>query len=241
MTRAVSILLSAVALADAQFGMDQMPMKPKPAPLKDDLKYIKCETCKKMVHEVVRRAALFSSVNAVEELLEKVCDADLDGKEGRGDDGLWLSELDVSKQGQALVLQHKGPGYCRRECRTIAKACDAVMEKLEPDEVAQAVFGVVPRMATDEELEASVGTAAQRVCTKMAGVCKKGKVPLYPEGKVRKNEEFKPKDKKDSDMENLLASMKGMPGGDQLTMMSPGDMDLGSDHVDEIDVLKDEV
>ena len=49
------------------------------------------------------------------------------------------------------------------------------------------------------------------------------------------------KPKKDDDIENLLASMKGMPGGGGLTMMRPGDMDLGDDKVDEIDVLKDEV
>ena len=177
---------------------------------------------------------LFAPRDSREDLLEKICDADADGKEGRGDEGIWLSELDVVKQGQALVLEHKGPGYCRRECRTIAKACDSVMEKLDSDELVELLF------STSKEKQ-SAGVAAQRVCTKMAGVCKKGKVPLWPEGKARKNEQFKPKDKKDDDLEDLLASMKGMPGGAGLTMMKPGDMDLGDDHIDEIDVLKDEV
>ena len=85
----------------------------------------------------------------------------------------------------------------------------------------------------------SVAMTAQRVCTKMTGVCKK--VPSWPEGKVRKNEQFKPRDQKDDDIEKLLESMKGMPGGGGLTMMRPGDMDLGDDKVDEIDVLKDEM
>ena len=80
---------------------------------------------------------------------------------------------------------------------------------------------------------------AQRVCTKMAGVCKK--VPSWPEGKVRKNEQFKPRDPKDDDLEKLLESMKGIPGGGGLSMMRPGDMDLGDDKIDEIDVLKDEL
>ena len=230
-------LLSAfsLALTGAQFGgMDQMPKKPKPAPLTEDVKYIRCRTCNRMVREAVRQAALVSSASAVEDLLDKICDADADGKEGRGSEGVWMSELDVSKKGQALVLEHKGPGHCRRECRTVAKACDGVMEKLDTDELAEYLLG-----AANEQT--SAGSVAQRVCTKMAGVCKKGKVPLWPEGKVRKNEEFKPKDKKDDDLEKLLASMGGMPGGGGLTMMKPGDMDLGDDKVDEIDVLKDEV
>ena len=229
LTCLVTVLAQA---AHAQF--DQMPKKPKPAPLTDDVKYIRCETCKRMVTEAVRQAAEASSTSAIEDMLDKICDADADGKEGRGSEGVWMSEFDVSKKGQALVLEHKGPGYCRRECRTIAKACDGVMEKLDSDELAEVLLS-----AANEHK--SAGVVAQRVCTKMAGVCKKGKVPVWPEGKVRKNEEFKPKDKKDDDIENLLASMKGMPGGGGLTMMRPGDMDLGDDKVDEIDVLKDEV
>lgn len=160
--------------------------------------------------------------------------AERQGKEGRGKDGVWMSELDVSKKGQALVLTHQGPGYCRRECRTIAKACESVMEKLDSDELAEVLIS-----STQEKK--SAGVVAQRVCTKMAGVCKKGKVPLWPEGKVRKNEQFKPKDSKDDELEDMLAGLKGMPGGGGLTMMKPGELDLGDDKVDDIDVLKDEL
>ena len=230
----VAALLSAAATARAQFGMDQMPKKPKPAPLKDDLKYIRCATCSQMIHEAMRQAADMSSKSAVEDMLEKICDADADGKEGRGKEGVWMSEFDVSKKGQALVLERKGPGYCRRECRTIAKACDGVMEKVEVDELADVLLGGLRD-------QTSAGMVAQRVCTKMAGVCKKGKVPLWPEGKARKNEEFKPKDKKDADLADLLESMQGMQGGAPLSMMSASDMDLGDGTIDEIDVLKDEV
>jgi len=230
------LLATLLAVARAQFGMDQMPKKPKPAPLKEDLKFIRCETCNSMVKEAVRLASEMSSRSAIEEMLERICDADADGKEGRGKEGLWMSEIDIVKNGQALVLQRKGPGYCRRECRTVAKACDGVMEKLDVDDVAEVLL-------SSAQESASAGSVAQRVCTKMAGVCgKKGKVSLWPEGKPRKNEQFKPRDKKDDDLEDLLASMKGMPGGGGLTMMRPGEMDLGGDEkVDEIDVLRDEL
>lgn len=224
-----SAFLLAVALASAQMmGEYGMIKKPKPAPLTEDLKYIRCETCTKMVHEAVKRAAAMSTQSAVEDMLEKICDADADGKEGRGDEGLWMSELDVSKQGQKLVLSHIGPGNCRRECRTIAKACDQVMEKVDADELVELL-----------REKKSAGTTAQRVCTKMANVCKKGKEPVWPEGKVRKNEIFSPRmNTKDDELEKLLAGMPAMPG---MTMMKGSDLDLGDGTVDEIDQLKDEV
>ena len=73
-------------------------------------------------------------------------------------------------------------------------------------------------------------------------MCKKAKRPLWPEGKPRKNEEFKPRDPKDDDLEDLIASMNnGMPGAQQMSMMRPSEMDLGDGQIDEIDVLKDEM
>lgn len=67
----------------------------------------------------------------------------------------------------------------------------------------------------------SGGMLAQRVCTKVVGVCKKGKTPLWPEGKVRRNEEFTPKTKKDQETDQLMESLKNMPGmgGQSLSMM----------------------
>ena len=43
---------------------------------------------------------------------------------------MWLASLDVAKQGQELVLKASGDGHCRRECRTIAKACENVLAAL---------------------------------------------------------------------------------------------------------------
>jgi len=226
----------ALAATGAQMGMDQMPKKPKPAPLNDDLKYIKCEACNKAVAAAYEQAKALTSMSLVEDMLERVCDADNDGQEGRGSEGKWMNEFDIVKRGQALALERQGPGYCRRECRTIAKACDGVLGKMETDELGEVLLAAV-RDGT------SAGVVAQRVCIKMAGVCKKGKVPLWPEGKVRKNEQFQPKDKKDLDLERLMESLKDMPGGGGggLSMMKPGEMDLGDDKVDDIDVLKDEI
>ena len=125
-------------------------------------------------------------------------------------------------------------GHCRRECRTIEKACADVVDSV--DELGEYLL----EAAREGK---STGTVAQRVCTKMAGVCKKGKTPPWPEGKVRKNEQFKPKTKKDKETDELMANLRNMPGmeGQGLSMMSGSDLDLGDGAVDDIDVLKDEL
>jgi len=249
-------------LAKAQVDMDKMPKKPKSAPLNDDLPFIKCGVCNKMVAEArtkvieliegapvgkdqaaKRRFEHESTTGelsaSVETLLENICDAERQGKNGAGPEGKWMAALDISKKGQALELVHKGPGHCRRECRTIAKACEDVTAKLSDhdDDLAEVLVKAVRE-------KTSVGMLAQRVCVKMAGFCKKGKTPLWPEGKPRKNEEFKAKSRKEEQMDQLLASMKGA-GGESYKTMSAGDMDLeeiGIDgKVDPIDVLKDEI
>ena len=43
-----TMLLATVVFAAAQMGMDQMPKKPKPAPLNKDVPYVRCQTCEIM-------------------------------------------------------------------------------------------------------------------------------------------------------------------------------------------------
>ena len=65
---------------------------------------------------------------------------------------------------------------------------------------------------------------------------------FWPEGKVRKNEEFKPKDAQDLKLENMLKSMPG-EHGTGISIMRPGEYDFedGKDKTEEIDKLKDEI
>jgi len=248
-----TMLLATVVLAAAQMGMDQMPKKPKSAPLNKDVPYIKCQTCEIMaaralaqVKELVAGEAPKSEKKrrfdhssdlggleaSVEDLISSVCDSE-------SKEGAWMSDYDIVKRGTALKLESQVGGdtvggHCRRECRTIEKACAGVVDGI--DELAEYLL-------TAAREGKSVGTVAQRVCTKMAGVCKKGKTPAWPEGKVRKNEQFKPKTKKDQETDELMASLQNMPGmgGQGLSMMSGSDLDLGDGKVNEEDVLKDEV
>ena len=259
-TRRAAAIAVFLPLVAAQVDLDKVPKKPKSAPLNDDLPYIKCGVCNKMVAEVHKRVIELVDgapsareakrrfeadsnqgelSSKVETLLENICDAELQGKNGAGTEGKWMAALDISKKGQALELVQKSQGYCRRECRTIAKACEDVTSRLSDhdDDLTEVLVAAV-------RAKTSVGMLAQRVCTKMAGFCKKGKTPLWPDGKPRKNEEFKLKPKKEDDMDKLLASLKGA-NGESYKTMSAGDMDLEEigigDRVDPIDELKEEL
>lgn len=168
----------------------------------------------------------------VEDLVGSICDSESKA-------GAWMADYDIVKRGAALKLENQVGGdtvggHCRRECRTIEKACAGVVDDI--DELGEYLLSAAREGK-------SAGTVAQRVCVKMAGVCKKGKTPAWPEGKVRKNEQFKPKTKKDKETEDLMASLRSMPGmeGQGLSMMSGSDLDLGDGKVNEEDVLKDEV
>ena len=241
--------------------MDQMPKKPKPAPLKDDLKYIKCATCQKMAGEAYRKVVEFyeeqppdtparrrfeasgaaTLSERVELLLEEICNPENDGKKGASASGKWLRNYDIRKKSQGgaateLELVNAGKGICRRECYTIAKSCESLLSKLSDGE--DDLSEVLIKMVKERQ---SAGMVQQRICTKLAGVCKKGKVPLWPEGKARKDEEFKPRDEKQDSIDDLLASLnKDAPEGQALTSMSAGDLDLGGDDEEE-EALKEEL
>ena len=246
------VVLLSFLLAQASAQMDAMPKKPKPTPISGDIKYIRCQTCQIMVEKALEQINVLlaeekpksqqkrrfdSSSNLggiesdVEDIVTSICNSE--SKEGE-----WMSHYDIAKVGSALRLMNQlggdvVGGHCKRECRTIEKACMGVLETVE-SELAELLLA-------SAKAKTSPGMVAQRVCTKMAGVCKKGKTPPWPEGKVRRNEEFKPKTKKDRETEELMASMQSMPGmeGQSLQMLRGDELDLGDS--DGGDGLKDEV
>ena len=252
MLRAGLLVSLLVTHSTAQMeGMGGMPKKPKPQPITGDIKYIRCQTCQIMVEKALeqtnellaeqkpktqQKRRFDSSSNlgglesGVEDIVTSICDSE--SKEGN-----WMSHYDIAKFRQALRLMNQlggdvVGGHCKRECRTIEKACAGVLDSVE-SELAELLLDAA-------KAKTSAGMVAQRVCTKMAGVCKKGKTPLWPEGKVRRNEEFKPKTKKDQETDDLMANLRNMPGmeGQGLQMMSGDDLDLGESVGDG---LKDEI
>ena len=68
------------------------------------------------------------------------------------------------------------------------------------------------------------------------------KVPLWPEGKPRMNEQFKAKTAEELRTEFMAETMAG-EGGNGITIARPEDYDLGDGKkkVDDVDVLKEEL
>lgn len=132
----------------------------------------------------------------------------------------------------------EGVGKCRRECKTIDKACGQVLEALEDHD-----FGETLIEAAREKQGAKA--LASKMCNQMATVCKKGKVPLWKEGKVRKNEEFVALSEQDLKTETMMAEMRKTKGenGLPMTAMTADDLDMeGFERkADPRDELKDEV
>ena len=131
-----------------------------------------------------------------------------------------------------------GVGKCRRECKTIDKACGMVLEALEDHDFGETLI----ESARGKQGAKALATT---MCTKMATVCKKGKVPLYKEGRVRKNEEFVELSEQDLKTEKMMADMRQTKGenGLPMTAMTADDLDMEGfeKKADPRDELKDEI
>ena len=105
-------------------GMDQLPKKPKPAPLNKDLPFIRCQTCEIMTHKALKQVKTLIAETAptaekkrrfdhssnlggleaqVDDLLSAICNSE--AKEGS-----WLADYDVVKRGSALKLENQVGG-----------------------------------------------------------------------------------------------------------------------------------
>ena len=213
-----SLIISAWAQAD-------LPPKPEKEldypPLKKDLPYIRCSVCQKMaanafksVVKLVKEAAERPSQTPkrkghrfehapntgtlqadIEAVMDRLCDVE-------SEEGKWMSATDIVKDGTELKLEYIKPGTCRRECRTMQRACEDIVETIDSD---------MPSALHHEALAGhSVGMAVQRVCNKLSKVCKKGATPPFKG--VRKNEEFWPFTDHDVKMEMAKRLMDGVPG-----------------------------
>merc|ERR1712196_615320 len=135
-------------LGTAPGVMDALPKKAKPAPIDGDIPYIRCGVCELLSQRMYsdadqmikmhapkqqKKTRLESSANLgglednIEYMLLHICDPEQIA-------GKWIRELDVVKAGSSLTLKQMSLGKCRRECRTIAKACGAVLETMTEEE-----------------------------------------------------------------------------------------------------------
>lgn len=128
-------------------------------------KLLGCAVCKLATGELwakaldLRETAPYKkpSEDMYQDVIEQLCDPERDG-------GEWIAHYDVvqADRGAPLKLEKQEYlGECRRECRTIQKACRAVYDE-HAEDAAESLY---KRDASTLEKFSS------RVCTKWAGAC----------------------------------------------------------------------
>ena len=127
--------------------MGRKNLKPQAEIFKQDLKYIYCGVCRKMVEKALEKSTEllekrfqqlkkkrrkhetteFDGEGAVQEYVEKMCNP-------LKPEGDWVGTIDLKHEGEALVLaQQPGFGKCQKECRTIEYACNEVLDRADTD------------------------------------------------------------------------------------------------------------
>ncbi|CAL50537.1 unnamed product [Ostreococcus tauri] len=217
---AVALLaISAVSAngVEAKKGGKKDASKTIPRAVASDVKYIECETCELLVNAAVKEyKTQYAEVGSkklretdVIEKMEKMCD--VASKEGD-----WIITKDLQEKGSKLRLVDMGAenyGECRTECKTIVKACEKILGPRDTD-VGEYLF------VSDGDVDAKA--FRKWLCEEETTSCAKAPPPL-PKDRP-KGEAFKKRDKKDVEMERLMAGMKGMPGMGGAQMFSRDQM-----------------
>jgi hypothetical protein len=146
-------------------------------------------------------------------------------------EGDWIITKDLQEKGSRLRVVDMGKenyGECGTECKTIVKACEDILGPRDTD------VGEFLYTTRAKDAKAALREWLCETETKSCG----GKIPPLPSDRP-KGEKFKKRDKKDVDMERLMAGMKGMPGMGGAQMFSRdqmmGGMGMGDDDDDDDD------
>ena len=131
----------------------------------------------------------------VQDLVEtKVCDP-------TAPEGVWVTGVDLVEdelEGELAVKDMGGPGQCGTECQTVARACREILDDHDI-EVAELLW------------KGAGADFEETLCgEELSGACS-NKPPSLPAGRPV-GEPWEAKSEEDLKMEQLLASMKGMPG-----------------------------
>lgn len=197
-----------------------------------DLPYIYCEVCEKMaavawtrierVYTEWRESPVYAQQSRkgvpkmphetqmkIEEIVDSVCDAD-------AKDNDWIKRLDIQqnpKTKQLYLRRQPEPGKCRRECRTIEKACADVLEMIVENDMADDLTDKLIRMVRQDydDLEpdptsTGVQNAQFHVCRRMAKACRGRKTAPTFEGERTYDEPFQEVTEKDLYYRQLKAA-----------------------------------
>lgn len=222
-----------------EMGVKGTPMgrknqNPKSEVVRSDLEQIKCDVCRKVVdlayanaretlekrfrHKSKRKNEFnqFEGEATVQDHLEKVCVADKPNGPGE-----WIRYLDLVSDGERLVMyENTQIGHCERECRTIERACEDVIEAADT-EFSEILYEAVKEGTALEKVQ-------RLVCNRAAKVCKTKPPKLAPN---RVDYPFRAMTAEEKQMADMMANLKdsGMGG----TMYRREDLMKGMDSITE--------
>ena len=195
--------------------MGRKNLKPQAEILKSDLKYIRCNVCRKMVEiaqakssELLQKrfkfqkkrkrdVTEFDGEGAVQEFVEKMCNP-------LKPEGEWVGKIDLVQEGEQLQLATQpSHGKCQKECRTIEYACEEVLDKADT-EFTEILYNAIKDGTPLDKVQ-------RYICNRAAGVCKKKPPPL----KTRAvDERFEVMSAEEKQMQDMQANLKdsGMSG-----------------------------
>jgi|TARA_B100000073_G_scaffold338103_1_gene334841 hypothetical protein len=200
--------------------------------VKSDVKYIECEVC-----EFLSRAATEEYDALKTEQGKKLTETDVIEKmekmcQSNAKEGDWIITKDLQEKGSKLRVVDMGKenyGECGAECKTIVAVCEKILGPRDTD---------VGEFLYTWKGSGDLAKALQKwLCEEETDACAKAAPPL-PKSRP-KGEKFKKRDKKDVDMERLMAGMQGMPGMGGAQMFSRDQMMAGmggdDDDMDDMD------
>ena len=205
------LVLACASLVAAQLpGMPGGPPS-EARPIHKSAKMLECTVCKKAAEELWTKAMDLRETAPYKKPSEGMYfDAIVDICNPDKDLGEWITFLDItqSEAGAPLRLEDQEYlGECRRECRTIAKACAGVFDEHRED-MAESFY---------KRDAASLEKFTSRVCNKWAGVCPhkppKGKPYEHPNEHWMPVDEEMYKMRKMQDMINTQANKYGKQPG----------------------------
>jgi hypothetical protein len=186
--------------------MGRKDQTPKSEVVKSDLPYIRCDVCRRMTEMAYEHAKQvldkrfkykakrkneivnFDGEAEVADYIEKLCAPDKAGSPGE-----WIKSIDLVADGDRLVLHNTGlPGHCDRECRTIERACEDIVDAADTD-FSEVLYEAV-KDGTDLE------KVQRLVCNRSAKVCKAKPPKLEPNRIDYPFREMTPDEKQMADM-----------------------------------------
>lgn len=220
------LLLCTLALASGQ-GFTN-PKKPAAVGRKEDVQYIKCQACEALAKNALRQVKAaregLKPGKKLDEMtiIEKVEKMTNPSK----DEGEWIAKTDIEEEGPTLKLvEHSEVGECNSDCKTIAKAVEAVIGDSDTDIAEELWKGTKNRSQFTNWL-----------CHKQTGSCRSKPPPVPADRKP--GPAFKVMDAQEAQMQKMMDNMKEMGMGGQLwdrdsAMQEVAKGELGDDYDDD--------